>query len=588
MPAKSTAKTSASAAAMGFAAPETPPPAGQDAGGASLAKLDGALAELKALAIVPMLRRAIDALHQEDAATGSEWALKALGQDPESGMAWYTLAVAREKAGDYDSSLKAYQSALALLPDHSDVANDLGRLAFRMGMKDLAEQLFRRYLAAHPAGWATWANLATAVRDQGRASEAIDILKFAIKQCPSDAQLWNALGTILAEQGDLDTAIVFYDEALRLEPNYPHARYNRGNAFLEKHDFDTALADCDEAISLAKAPDDKLMMQLSRSTIKIGQGRIGEGWDDYEARLAPLFAGSTVFMIDRPQWSLDTSLEGKRLLVVGEQGLGDEVLFANVLPDLVEALGPRGKLGLAVEPRLVSLFQRSFPMAEVAPHVTFLQHGRNHRAIPALGDMSQFDLWIPMASPLRRYRRRLEDFPARRQFLTADAARIADWRNVLASAPAGRKVGILWKSMKVESARARFYSPFELWTPILTTPGITFVNMQYGDCAAEIEWARTQLGVEIWTPPGIDLKNDLDDIGALASALDLTMGFANATSNIAAACGADVWIVSVPGAWTLLGTDRMPWYPQARIFNPPGFNRWDETMAEVAAALAAG
>jgi hypothetical protein len=191
-----------------------------------------------------------------------------------------------------------------------------------------------------------------------------------------------------------------------------------------------------------------------------------------------------------------------------------------------------------------------------------------------------------MASLLRRFRRRLEDFPARERFMIPDKKRVAHWRRTLKSAPPGRKVGILWKSMKVESARARYYSPFELWTPVLKTPGVSFVNIQYGDCAAELEWAKRNLGVDIWTPPGIDLKNDLDDIGALTSALDLTLGFANATSNIAAACGAATWIISVPGAWTRLGTDRMPWYPQARIFNPPELNRWEETMAGVAEALA--
>ncbi|HEY3798927.1 MAG TPA: flagellar protein FlbA, partial [Caulobacteraceae bacterium] len=82
------------------------------------------------------------------------------------------------------------------------------------------------------------------------------------------------------------------------------------------------------------------------------------------------------------------------------------------------------------------------------------------------------------------------------------------------------------------------------------------------------------------------LKQDLDDIAALTSALDLTVGFANATSNIAAACGAPTWIISVPGAWTQLGQrERMPWYPTARVFEPPGFNRWEETMAALAAAL---
>src|SRR5450432_3288469 len=104
MPPRS-AKTSASAAALGFSPQPSPNERPAPDAPASLQKLDGALAELKALAIVPMLRRAIDALHAEDAKTGSEWALKALNQDPECGMAWYTLAVAREKAGDFDSSM---------------------------------------------------------------------------------------------------------------------------------------------------------------------------------------------------------------------------------------------------------------------------------------------------------------------------------------------------------------------------------------------------------------------------------------------------------------------------------------------------
>src|ERR1700753_2001205 len=99
MPAKSNAKYSASAAAMGFA--ETPPDApvlpGDAASPAALTKLEGALDELKALAIVPMLRGAIDAVRAEDAKTGTDWALKALNQDSRSGMAWYVLAVAREK-----------------------------------------------------------------------------------------------------------------------------------------------------------------------------------------------------------------------------------------------------------------------------------------------------------------------------------------------------------------------------------------------------------------------------------------------------------------------------------------------------------
>ena len=80
---------------------------------------------------------------------------------------------------------------------------------------------------------------------------------------------------------------------------------------------------------------------MARSTILMALGRIGEGWDEYEARMHPQFNDRTQFMIDRPRWEPGMNLAGKSLLVVGEQGLGDEVLFANTLPDVLEALGPQ-------------------------------------------------------------------------------------------------------------------------------------------------------------------------------------------------------------------------------------------------------
>jgi len=82
------------------------------------------------------------------------------------------------------------------------------------------------------------------------------------------------------------------------------------------------------------------------------------------------------------------------------------------------------------------------------------------------------------------------------------------------------------------------------------------------------------------------LVDDLDEVAALSCALDLTLGFLNATSNIAAACGAPTWIISVPGAWTRLGSDRLPWYPQARVLTPVRFADWSPVMSEVAGALA--
>ena len=143
----------------------------------------------------------------------------------------------------------------------------------------------------------------------------------------------------------------------------------------------------------------------------------------------------------------------------------------------------------------------------------------------------------------------------------------------------------MWKSLKLDGARLRYFSPFDQWRAVLATPGAVFVNLQYGDSGAEPAQAARELGVQLWRPPGIDLKDDLDDLAALTLALDLVIGPANATTNIAAACGAPVWLISTPGAWPKLGTERYPWYPTVRVFNPPAFNEWAPVMEEIAREL---
>jgi tetratricopeptide (TPR) repeat protein len=560
--------------------------AGQAGSPDAMRRLAEALADLKAIAVQPMLEKAVAALRAEDHRTAAEWATHALQHDERCGMGWYCLAIAQERAGDFKTSIQCYEAALELAPEHDEIASNLARLAYRMGMKDVAEQLLIGYLAKHPLALEASNNLACVQRDLHRYGEAIETLRPVIEANPGNSLLWNTLGTVLTDQGDFESALPFFDEALRLDETFVKARYNRSTAKLQLGDPDAALVDCEEALNGRMAEHERTMMNLARSTMLIARGRLEEGWPVYEARLSHHYPDATLFLIDRPRFTPGDDLEGKTLLLIGEQGLGDEVLFANLLPDAIEAVGPKGKVVLAVEKRLVSLFQRAYPGIEVGPHLTCDVEARTVRVTPFVGDMERIDLWAPIANLLPRFRPTVESFPDRQAYLAADPDRVAHWRGVLETqAPPGLKVGILWKSLKLEGARLRYFSPFEAWEPVLSTPGVTLVDLQYGDTAAETDYARDRFGVQLWRPPGLDLKDDLDEVAALACALDLVLGPANATSNIAAACGANVWLISTPGAWPKLGTDRYPWYPTMRVFTPPGSRRWEAVMDEIAGEL---
>ncbi|MBO9560004.1 MAG: tetratricopeptide repeat protein [Caulobacter sp.] len=564
------------------------PTLGDAASAESLGEIQAAVDHLADLDMVQLLNGAIWALRARDYGRGEQLALAALGRDERQGIAWHVLGVSREKLGDFGSSMRCYEAALKLLPDHGPVAGDLGRLAFRLGLPDLAAQFFTHFLDSRPGDLEAINNLACALGEAHRYDEAIQILRTALVANPEAAGLWNTLGAVLVSRGDGATALTFFDEALRLQPTYGKAYHNRAFARLDLGDSAGALEDCEAALRHGEGGDanDLATMRFARSTALLALGRLREGWEAYEARLSPDLLQVANFVVPKPRWTPGDSLAGKRLLVCGEQGLGDEVLFANVLRDTIAAIGDESLLSVVVEYRLVPLFKRSFPRASVTAHRTVPHEGRLYWSAPDIEDWSAIDLWTPMASLLTVFRASQAAFPREPGFLVADPERVAYWRDQLTAAP-GRKVGVLWKSLSLQAERGRQFSPFAQWRPILETPGITFVNLQYGDCEPEIAYAREQFGVEIWRPPGVDLKYDLDDVAALCRAMDLVIGFSNATFNLAGACGAPAWLLTGAAAWTRLGAKDYPWYPQVRVFAPPDYNDWSGVMGEVAEALAA-
>lgn len=537
---------------------------------------------------IESLKAALAAVRMGDYVGGANRALQVLKTDERNVLAWHVLAICREKSGHLSHALTAYEAALRLSPEDPAIAHDLGRLAQRLGHLEIAEKLLLKFLAVEPGHIEGTNNLACVLRDQKRYDEAIDALRNLIQIEPTEPTLWNTLGTVLSDQGQMSQSMTFFDEALRIDPAFAKARYNRANARQPLGDHEGALEDLDAAIPGAEGPYEAAMMIMAKALTLMGMGRLKEGFEAYEIRLDPDLTEAMHVLVDCPRWDPKTEdITGKRLLVVGEQGIADEMVFGTVLPDVIEAVGPTGKVFIAVEARLVDLYQRTFPTAVVGGHRAVRLEGRLTRFVPFMEEIAETeakaDHWVPMASLAAIYRQDLSDFPDRDGYLVPDPARVAHWKAELEKLGPGLKVGLHWKSSVLTGVRARYFSNFERWAPVLTAPGCVMVNLQCGDVSDDLAAAEAA-GATIWTPP-INLKDDLDDLAALSNALDLVIGPGIAGTNMAAASGARTWLIHAPDDWHLLATDRYPFYPRVRTFATGGFDGWPRAIAEVRAAL---
>ena len=534
-----------------------------------------------------LLKRGVNAWRRGDIAKAGQWALKATEADDESSKAFHVLAMALERMGHLHKALVTYERAFQLDPADPELLINLGLTAWNLKLTEGAAKMFRLYIAACPDSPLGYNNLGSVQADMGNPNEAVETLRAALYRMPNQAILWNALGTVLAEEGRAEESLVFYEEAARLAPKFARAFHNLGFAYQHLSRLEDGLASYDKALELVVDPAELIEVRHSRSICLIGSGRLEEGFREYEIRNNTRFRAYLCHIVDAPLWQGE-DLNGKKLLLVAEQGLGDEIMFSNILPDAQAAVGESGKLQICVDPRMVGLYQRSYPKAEVGAYDdrTLIDNDGNKalRLIPFATKDNKPDLWAPMGTALQYYRKSLSDFP-HKPFLVPDAGRVADFRERLAKLP-GKKVGICWRSMMLGAKRAKYFTSIDGWAPILKTPGISFVNLQYGNSAPEIAHAKEKFGVTIHQMEGLDLKQDIDGTAALAAALDLVLSAPTAAAHTAASVGAPVWFLSAGKGWPQLGTDEYPWHPNTRVFWPDKCADWDAIMPRFVAEVA--
>jgi len=357
-------------------------------------------------------------------------------------------------------------------------------------------------------------------------------------------------------------ALASCDRALALAPDDTDALVARADILIDVDSFDEAIDTLDQVIAVKPVA---AQSKWNKSVLCLGLGRFMTGWELYEHRWAGA-KGLVPRDYFQPRWNGDR-VKGT-LLVWGEQGLGDEILHSSMIPDLIERTD---SIVLEVDPRLATLFRRSFPSVKIIGQAPALYAGH-------------VDVQEPLGGLGKYFRTNWDAFPRReRGYLVADTTRAQELRRRLSSD--GRSViGLSWISKAAIGGQSKS-AKLRDFEALLRQPTCHFVDLQYGDTLAEREAIKRELGVEVIRLADIDNTNDIDGLAALMSACDAVVTVSNTTAHLAGALGRPTWVMVPHGHariwYWFKDKEESPWYQRVRVLRQTSGQSWRDLMAVV-------
>ena len=444
--------------------------------------------------------------------------------------------------GQLDTSIESYKKALALKPDHANAYYNMGNALKERGKLEEAIEAYNKALVFNPDYADAYNNIGNALQDQSKLEEAISAFKRVLSLKPNCAEAYCNIGNVFAAQGDLEEAIIAYRKSLSINPNSVVAYSHMAAVFADQGKLEEAIEAYSKALAINPDYGDA---HNGLSFALLNAGELKRGLDEYEWRWKSTKYISSKRHFSQPLWDGQKSLKNKKILLWCEQGVGDTINWASCLP-LVTSQARH--CIVECQEKLVPLLSRSFPNVEVKPENRSLDTERN-----------DFDYHLPMGSLYRNFASEVSRKTKADAFLFPDPVRVNFWRNRLSSIGKGPYVGISWKSANMSAKRLPNYASTSDLSPVLTLPGVTFINLQYVDFEDDLSKIQNELGVTVHHFDDLDHYNDLLEVAALCAALDIIVSTTSAVPFISAGVGTLTKFAS----WK-----QSPW--SNNLFNPVG------------------
>lgn len=359
--------------------------------------------------------------------------------------------------------------------------------------------------------------------------------------------------------GRLDDAVAAARQAAVLSPADPLCMHNLAVIHYHRLEMDA----CEQAARAALAIDPSLAgahFELAEALLL--QGRMEEGWEQYEWRFRVPGAAAPMPNTDRPHWN-GTPLDTGRLLLVADQGFGDVIQFMRYIPWVRSLVGD---VAIAASAETAPL------IAQVAPDAKIFTHWH---------DCPDFSAFCTLSGLPRLHGTRLGSIPAPIPYLRADPAQIARWSARLDELvpPGYRRIGIVWAGRGTHNNDRNRSIELSALRPLADLDRVALIAVQKGDPVSQAGgwFARApliSLGPEI---------SDYADTMAILASLDLLITVDTSVAHLAGAMGRRAWIMLpfAPDWRWLLDRSDTPWYPTVRLFRNVIPGDWSGTIADV-------
>ena len=503
--------------------------------------------------------------------------IHAIEIDSKQSPFYYSLANALRKQGKFMEAIEAYQQAIRIQPNHADAYNNLGTIFINQNRIDGAIEAYQQAIQIQPNQGEAYYNLGNALHRQEKLEEAIEAYQQAIRIQPNYVDAYNNLGVVLIDHEKLEESVQIYQKTLEIQPNYADAYNNLGNALREQGKLEESIRIFQKATYIqpnhAEAHNNLAMTLLLKGDFK-------NGWTQYEWRRQCDNFPFEKRDFPQPFWE-GTDPKDKSILVWTEQGIGDEIMFSSILPDL---LNRNANVIVESDTRMVSLFQRSFPKIRFIPR----QNPPNSQLLN-----TTVDYQTPIGSLGKWFRTDKNSFILNRNtYLRACPKKTSEIRKKYQELAKEKiLIGISWKSTGINQrqtySKKKKSTLLEHWQPVLAQRNYYFINLQYGNVKQELNEFQKHNNLKIHQDDEIDSLNSLDDFAAQISALDLVISTSNTTVHLAGALGKQVWTLlpHIPDwRWTLEREDTL-WYPKMRLFRQHRIGDWSDVFQQVKLAL---